>query len=87
MHRDLVPGYVFENPFIRRGRTPLVVFRLQAVDRYDYVQTRNVPPRDRNLAHSAGNELYFDLHVGQLGEQDSQLVVANQRFAAHDRQV
>jgi hypothetical protein len=87
VHGDLVPANVFENPFVGRGRTPLVVFRLQAIDGHNDVQARNVSPRNRDLANGAGNELYFDLHVGQLREQDSEFVVTNQRFSAYDRHV
>jgi hypothetical protein len=77
MHGDLVPGNIFENPFIGGGRAPRVVFRLQAIDRHNYVETTNALPLGWDRADSTGDELHFNLHFSEFGEQNAQLVVTH----------
>lgn len=48
------------------------------------MKSRDAAPFERNGANGAGDDLDFDIHGVQLGEEDGQFAVANQRFAADD---
>jgi len=84
MDGDLVTSDVFQNAVVGCGRAPRVMLGLQAVNGDDQMKVGDAAPLERNGANSAGNELDFDIHGGQLGKEGAQFAIANQRLAADD---
>ena len=60
VNRDLMARDVLQNAFVCRGLPPYIVFRRQAVDRYDYEQLLYFRPLERNWPHRAGHYVSAD---------------------------
>src|SRR5205823_12107660 len=84
---DLVPLDVLEDAVVSRGRPPLVVLGLQAVDRDDDREAEEAVPVLRNLADGARHELGVDAALRKLRQDHVELAVADERLAADDRDV
>lgn len=82
MHGEAMPRNMLKDALISGRRTPLIMLRRQAVDGDNQVEVRDAPPFRGDLADGACNKLDLDAHSSEFGKQDSQFVVANQRFAA-----
>jgi hypothetical protein len=87
MHGDLVAGNMALDPFVGGRRAAAVVLGLEAVDRDDPVQGFESGPRRRQRAHGACDELNFDAHALEPGQDLIELAIANERLASHDRDV
>jgi len=63
------------------------VFRLQAINGYDYVQTLQTCPGRAHRSEGAGNNLHVDSASQEQGNQQFQLAIPNQRVASDNRKV
>src|SRR5262245_10102697 len=87
VHRHLMSFDVFEDPIVGRGLPPLVVLRLQAVDRHDHLEPRETGPFLRNRADGARDDLRLNTALGEHRQDRTQLTIADERLAADDRYV
>src|SRR5215475_11136056 len=87
MHGEPMARNMFKDALISRWRTALVMLRRQSVHRDHQMQFLNAPPLRWNWPDRTRDDLNLDTHFRELGKQDSQLVVANQRLATHNRDV
>ena len=63
------------------------MLRLQAVNRHNEMKIRQGGPALGNGTNRTGHQLHFNLHIRELGQQNVQLTIANQRFASNDGEV
>src|SRR5712664_3263196 len=78
---------VLKNAIIGCRRSPEIVFRLQPIDGYDYVQTRLTRPSRTHGSEGAGNNLHMDSARQEQGNQQLQFAIPYQRIATDDGQV
>ena len=87
MNRHLLPDDISQDALVGGRRSPNVVFRLQSIDGYDYVQTLKTCPACSHGAEGAGYNLHVDSTAEQEGNQQFQLAKADQGVATDNRQV
>ncbi len=83
----VMPFDVAQDAVVGGRRAPGIVFRLEAVDRHRDVEVADRRPLDRDRPHGARHDLRVDAHRRESRQQAGELAVADQRFAADDRDV
>jgi hypothetical protein len=84
MDRDALVPDVIKNAIVGCWGPPDIVFRLQPIDGYDYVQTRQTRPGWTHRSEGAGNELHVDSARQEQRNQQLQFAIPDQRVTPDD---
>ena len=84
---DFTAFNIFQDAFVGGGLTTDVVVFGKAVDRDGDADARELHPFDRDRDHGARHHQCKNIHAAQYGKNAAELFVADERFAADERNV